>query len=66
MRKRNRKLKRENWNGEKTEGITATTTDLGNWLNGKLVLCLKVQLLTEKQGLLFPKPAVVAERYASV
>ena len=22
--------------------LTATTTDLGNWLNGKIVLCLAV------------------------
>jgi hypothetical protein len=46
--------------------ITATTTDLGNRLNVKLVLCFKVQSLSENQSLLYPKPAVVPERYAGV
>ena len=42
MRKRNRKLKRENWNGEKTEGTTHATSDLGIGLDGEMVLYLGI------------------------
>ena len=48
---------------EKTERLTATKTDLGNWLNEKLGLYLN-DLPNPKIGLnLNPKPAVVAGRY---
>lgn len=33
VQKRNRELKREYWNGEKTEGITAVTQDTRIWWN---------------------------------
>ena len=43
-------------NNKKKQPITATTTDLGNWLNGKLVLYLN-DLANPKIGLnLVPNP----------
>ena len=43
--------------------LTHATTDLGNWLNGKLVLYLQSQCLTESLGILNPPLLQAAKRY---
>jgi hypothetical protein len=37
-------------NEYKNCALTATTTDMGNWFNEKLVLCFKVQSFTENRA----------------
>jgi len=49
-------LKNKTYYKRKSERLTATTTDLGNWLNGKMVLYLD-DLANPKNGLnLVPNP----------
>ena len=43
-------------------GTTATTTDLGNWLNGKIVLYLMHLFLTERLRTFNPNLRVARER----
>ena len=47
----------------KKRQVTAVTRDLGFRLTPKMVLCLKVQSLTEGLGTFNPKPRVAAKRY---